>query len=144
MLTLAELCTSFILKKSIPYLGKLGEDTEEKLHKEEVRTTCGSTVTKLKLDEETREIDPYVGYTEGIQEVLQGRGYIISNSKLRENSCRKGIYNHGHFGSIYMLYYLRQETDFYSWYRFQDRNSLDYDRSGNQTELYVVYEMPIL
>jgi hypothetical protein len=107
-----------------------------------VKKECGKVVSKIIHETDNTEYNE-MGYVDGIHECNESKHYVYSNTKMRETALKRGITNHGHFGSVYVLYYLKQEPNFYDWYKFRDRMYVDYDKSGNEAEKYVVYEMDI-
>lgn len=142
-MSLFDECVKTIFYNNVDYEGKIGCELKERLDKLKIYNVCGNIVTTRIKIEENRKPDPYMGYLEGIMSANQCKNYVYSNSKLAERSLKQGEY-HGHFGSTYMLYYLKQEDGFYDWYKFKDREYINYDKSGNEGERIVVYEMQIL
>jgi hypothetical protein len=45
------------------------------------------------------------------------QNYVYHNAKLYEQETRKGVYNCGHMKCSLMIYYLKQDHDFYTWYK---------------------------
>lgn len=82
----------------------------------EIKVACGSRVTdEIKIQNEMI-FDKFVGYTEGIQAVIQNNDSLALNAISFEKHCRNGIFNCGHFEVPLLLYYVSQELDFDSWF----------------------------
>jgi len=80
------------------------------------KNECGNLVSILIQQEQMAKEDPFVGYTDGINEVLQKKSYVYNNAVEYEKSRRQGISNSGHLKCSLILHYLKQEPDFSDWY----------------------------
>jgi hypothetical protein len=84
--------------------------------KDVLPTMCGNVVSLLKKEEEDRDCDIYVGYTDGLQSIIQKNVYVAANSELFEKNMRHGITNIGNCISPMILYYWKQEHHFNTWF----------------------------
>lgn len=66
--------------------------------------------------------DQYVGWMTGLNNVNQNKSYVSSNAIVFEKYAKKQIYNCGHMLSNTMLYYIKQEPDFDTWYMEHTRD----------------------
>ena len=141
-MSLQDKCIKIILDKNIIYKQKIPTLLEKIIEKYEIVITCGNVVAKLKTLEMEREPDEFMGFIEGLQGINFSKFLAVSYTKSTESSYRSGNY-YGHFSSIYPLYYLKQEPDFFKWYKFRGRTNHNHDKSGNKAEIFVVYKMKI-
>lgn len=58
---------------------------------EEAKKLCQNTVTNRLIEENKIQIDDFVGYTHGLQAVLQHKDYTISNLQMFEKICVKAL-----------------------------------------------------
>ena len=77
---------------------------------------CGCLVTIIRSLENNMELDPFVGYMDGINSVLQNKSGCSRNLICYEKYCRRNVYNCGFISAPLALYYLKQETDFNNWF----------------------------
>ena len=76
------------------------------------KTDVRSTTTRYDSEIE----DYYFGYIDGLNSVLQQKHYYQINFVSCISYARRRIYNCGIIPSRYVLYYLKQDADFKSWY----------------------------
>lgn len=82
-----------------------------------------------------------VGWTGGLNKINQDKCYVSMNSIGHEKYARKGIYNCGNMGSTLMLYYISQEDDFMSWYRYKDHIRLTGNIGDNKVTKEYIKEL---
>jgi hypothetical protein len=116
MTCLLDLSIKIILKNEIDVGCQLPLELISKINQQRLIEDCGLTVRKILKIENDYECDYYFGYIQGIQSVLQGKSYVCSNLILFEKYRRRGIMFCGQLKCSMVLYYLRQEPDFNSWY----------------------------
>lgn len=137
--TLFSLCARKIISDSIPFIDRIPEIVCYKIHSEEVKMTCGKTVSRLREIENSRNFDVLAGFMEGIQSVIQHSDYIVSNYISWEKYIKKSVFNTGQIGTSLMMYYITQEDDFLIW--FSKEKYLQYKKrliTGYCTRFYMI------
>ena len=74
-------------------------------------------------EDKNSNYDDMVGWIGGLNEVIQNKSYVFNNARYYEKQAKKGIYNCGHMGCSLMLYYIKQEDGFDTWYKRQSWES---------------------
>lgn len=118
MENLYQLCLNKVIDFNLD-IDKLSKDIQDDINHLKINKICSNIVSKNKKIEETREFDEFVGYTEGIQEVLQSKRYMTINAIYYEREAKQGIFNCGFMHRGLMLYYIKHELDFFIWYKYK-------------------------
>jgi hypothetical protein len=140
-MSLIERCVSIIVEHDLIYTQKVGEYLEKMISEKEVLVSCGSTVTTRLRAEERLKVSGWEGFLLGINSANQCKEYVYFNARC----CENDVDNYGWIGSAYILYYLKQEQGFFSWYKHQcrEKRRVNYDRCA-KFDLYVLYEMTVI
>lgn len=114
---LSDLCIESITQNNVPYEGKSPIELKQRIDQKYISSICGQTVTRLRLIEENREQDIFLGHIEGIQGVIQNKHHYCCNLMFCEKYSKKGVYNVGYINCALVLFYFQQEAGFNDWYR---------------------------
>lgn len=85
-----------------------------------IQTQCKNIASSLISIETNRELDHFVGYTDGIMQVLQYKYYQMSNAIYFELEGKRTGSNYSRYNAPLTLYYVSQEIGFYDWFIRKD------------------------
>ena len=115
MNSLFDLCLKSIIDNDL-HINTLPYELIKKIDQQKLHHICGQTVKTIRCIEEKREPVGMFGFTQGIQSVIQSKILVSSLARLFEKHRRSGKDGIGVLKCQLILFYLKQEHDFYDWY----------------------------
>lgn len=129
MLSLKEICILKIINENIPYnYHKIPTDLIDDIAINEIKYRCGTIVTDKIKSENNGNIPDWEYYFNDlppITSVLNDKDYVMTNIKSYLVSYKRMFYQHSFPRRDYIIYYLKQESDFIKIYPQKSNIKID-------------------